>query len=132
MTLGGRIKGAWLFTIKHTLNRFTMHQARRGRMDFAIVRTVGRKSGKTFETTIIVEEVTDGFVIELTYGPQVNWYRNLVAAHGGEIVRGADVRRVAGPVPISTAEGLAAFSPARRFVLRLLRRRHFEKLPFAA
>ncbi len=132
MTLGKRIKGAWLFTIKHTLNRFTMHQARKGRLDFAVVRTVGRRSGKTFETTIIVEQVTDGFVIELTYGPEVNWYQNLVAANGGEIIRGDKSWRVLGPVPISTAEGRAAFAGPRAFVLAVLRRTHFAKLPLDA
>ncbi|MCU1415707.1 MAG: hypothetical protein JWN80_3047 [Microbacteriaceae bacterium] len=131
MSIGERVRDGWLFVIKRSLNRFTLYQAKRGRLDFAVVRTVGRKSGKTFETTIIVQQVDDGFVIELTYGPQVNWYQNLVAADGGEIIRGESTWRVRGPAEISTAEGMAAFTPSRRFVLKLLRRTHFRKLPLA-
>jgi deazaflavin-dependent oxidoreductase (nitroreductase family) len=125
------MRNGWLALIKRTINPLNARRARKGGVDFAVVRTVGRKSGKTFETPIIVVEVPDGFVIELTYGPHVNWYQNLVAANGGEIVRGDKTWRVLGPVEISTEEGLHAFSPARRVVLRLLRRTHFRKLPLA-
>jgi deazaflavin-dependent oxidoreductase (nitroreductase family) len=131
MSLGERIRDGWLFAIKHTINRLNLRQARRGRLDFAVVRTVGRKSGKTFETPIIVQQADDGYVIELTYGPQVNWYQNLIAAGGGEIIRGESTRRVLAPIALSTAEGKAAFTASRRFVLTLLRRTHFAKLPFA-
>ncbi|MEP7292036.1 MAG: nitroreductase, partial [Chloroflexota bacterium] len=32
------------------------------------------------ETTVIVFPVADGFVLALTYGKDVDWYRNVVAA----------------------------------------------------
>jgi deazaflavin-dependent oxidoreductase (nitroreductase family) len=131
MSLGARIRNGWLALIKRTINPINARRARRGGVDFAVVRTVGRKSGSTFETPIIVVPVADGFIIELTYGPQVNWYQNLVAANGGEIIRGDQAWRVLGPIEISTEEGLRAYSAARRFVLRLLRRTHFRKLPLA-
>ena len=47
---------------------------------FAFVRHVGRRSGKTYETNVIVFPVTDGFVLALTYGTEVDWYRNVLAA----------------------------------------------------
>ena len=82
MTVGSSLRRGWLFTIKHSLNPLTKSMARRGSKHLSIVRTVGRKTGKTFETPIIVRPVEGGFVCELTYGPDVNWYRNLVAAGG--------------------------------------------------
>jgi deazaflavin-dependent oxidoreductase (nitroreductase family) len=64
---------------KHILNRFFMLFAGSSSTPFAIVHHVGRRSGKPYETPIIVQPVEDGFVIALTYGPQVDWYRNILA-----------------------------------------------------
>ena len=102
--------------------------ARRGSKHLSIVRTVGRKSGKTFETPIIVQPVEGGFVCELTYGPEVNWYRNLVAAGGGEIIRQGVTTKIIGLQPMATADGIAAFTPSQRRVLKTLKRTHFVKL----
>ena len=76
----GRIKQAWLTTIKYTFNPLTLRMARRGIGPFSLIRHVGRRSGATFETPLILARVPDGFVAELTYGAGVNWYRNVVAA----------------------------------------------------
>lgn len=128
MDLTSKLRSGWLFTIKHSLNRLTGRMARRGSEHFSLVRTVGRKSGKTFETPIIVQPIEGGFVCELTYGPEVNWYQNLIAANGGEIVRDGLTTKIVGLEPITTAEGIAAFTPFQRRVLRLLKRTHFVKL----
>src|SRR5688500_11707543 len=64
---------------KHILNRFFMLFAGTSNTPFAIVRHTGRISRKPYETPIIVQPVEDGFVIALTYGPQVDWYRNILA-----------------------------------------------------
>ena len=102
--------------------------ALRGNKHLSIVRTVGRKSGNTFETPIMVQPVEGGFVCELTYGPEVNWYRNLVAANGGEIVRQGVTTKIVGLEPMATAEGIAAFTAFQRRVLRMLKRTQFVKL----
>ncbi|MCU1514598.1 MAG: hypothetical protein JWO10_1688 [Microbacteriaceae bacterium] len=130
MGLRSRVQAGWLFLIHHSLNKLTGGIARRGSTRFSIVRTVGRKSGKTFETPIIGQPVDGGFMVELTYGPQVNWYQNLIAG-GGEIIRQGVTTRVLAPIPVTPAEGLAAFSPGQRALLRLMRKRHFAKLPTA-
>jgi hypothetical protein len=128
MSIGSKLRTGWLFTIKHTVNRLTGRMARHGSNRFSIVRTVGRKSGKTFETPIMVQPIEGGFVCELTYGTRVNWYRNLVAANGGEIVRQGVTTTIVGLEPMTAAQGIAAFSPFQRCVLRILRRTHFVKL----
>lgn len=128
MGLGSKLRNGWLFVIKHGLNRLTGRWARQGSEHFSIVRTVGRKSGKTFETPIIVQPIEGGFVCELTYGPEVNWYRNLVAANGGEIMRNGVTTKIVGLELMTTAEGIAAFTPFQRRVLRMLKRAHFVKL----
>jgi deazaflavin-dependent oxidoreductase (nitroreductase family) len=117
-----RARGAFL---KHTLNRLTLRMARRGVGPFSLVRHVGRKSGKTYETPIIIQPTTGGFMVELTYGDKVDWYRNVVAA-GGCILRykGND-HAVTAIEPVDAATGLAAFSPLQRRLLTVLRRSHF-------
>jgi deazaflavin-dependent oxidoreductase (nitroreductase family) len=126
--MAGRIRRRFLWTLKHTLNRATSRAARSGRGPFSLVRHVGRRSGRVYETPLILAEVPAGFVAELTYGPDVDWYRNVVAAgHCTVIHQGREypVDRISELAP---DEGLAAFPPSRRLVLRLLRRHRFRLL----
>jgi deazaflavin-dependent oxidoreductase (nitroreductase family) len=53
---------------------------------FSLIRHVGRKFGRTYETSVILVQVPGGFIAELTYGENVNWYRNIVAAGGCVVV----------------------------------------------
>ena len=79
--------------LDHTLNRVTVRLAKWGRGPFSLIRHVGRKTGRAYETPVILTRVPEGFVAELTYGDSVNWYRNVVAA-GGCVVffRGKEYR----------------------------------------
>jgi len=45
-----------------------------------------------------------------------------------EIVRDGVTTKIVGLEPMSTAEGIAAFTPFQRRVLRMLKRTHFVKL----
>jgi deazaflavin-dependent oxidoreductase (nitroreductase family) len=116
---------AWGTILKHTLNPLTLRAARRGRGPFSIVTSVGRKSGKSYETPIIVQPTEGGFMIELTYGDQVQWYRNVVAAGGCKLTYKAVEYNIVGIEPVDAAAGLAAFPPSQRRILTLLRRSHF-------
>lgn len=124
------MKRAWLRFIQRHLNPITMGVARRGgsRRSFWIIRHVGRTSGRVYETPIILARVPDGFVCELTYGDQVNWYRNIVAAGEATVIRGDEQVHIVSIEPISTREGRAAFRWWERIVLTLLRRREFRLL----
>ncbi|MBI1815473.1 MAG: nitroreductase family deazaflavin-dependent oxidoreductase [Deltaproteobacteria bacterium] len=53
----------------------------------AIVHHVGRKSGRPYRTPVVAFPSAAGFVIPMTYGRDVDWARNLVAADGCEIVQ---------------------------------------------
>ena len=60
---------------------------------FAILRYVGRRSGKTYRTPINVFLHGEEYVFALTYGADVQWVKNVLAAGGCEIeVRGKTVR----------------------------------------
>jgi hypothetical protein len=76
------VKRGLLWLVKHTVNRVSVPLARSGHGPFALVRHVGRRSGRTYAAPLAVARVPDGFVIELTYRPDVDWYRNITAAGG--------------------------------------------------
>ncbi|RIL08195.1 MAG: nitroreductase family deazaflavin-dependent oxidoreductase [Proteobacteria bacterium] len=72
----------------------------------AVVHHVGRTSGRSYHTPVLAFATAKGFVIPLTYGRDVDWARNLLAAHGGEIEQSG--RRVALRSPRIVAFGAAA------------------------
>jgi deazaflavin-dependent oxidoreductase (nitroreductase family) len=118
----------WLWLVKNTLNRLTTKAARSGRGPFSLVRHVGRKSGQVYETPIMVARVPEGFIAELTYGDQVNWYRNIVAAGGCELLFGGKPYQVISIEPYDTEGGLKAYGYPRRAILTVLRRHEFRLL----
>jgi hypothetical protein len=67
-TRAAAMKRGFLWLLKNTLNRLTLRLARRRLGPFWIIRHVGRKSGRSFETPLILAPVPEGFVAELTYG----------------------------------------------------------------
>lgn len=66
------------------LNRFTKYIAPWA-SGWAIVVHRGRKSGRTFRTPLWAFRRRNGFVIALTYGPETDWVRNVLAAGGCEL-----------------------------------------------
>ncbi len=110
---------------KHFTNRITRRFASFSHGPFAVIRHVGRRSGKPYETPIMVEPTAEGFVIALTYGESVDWYRNVLAAghstllwHGREYALGK-------PEPIDVKTALPLFSPFQRLILRMRDTQHF-------
>jgi deazaflavin-dependent oxidoreductase (nitroreductase family) len=128
MKLQQHFRRGFLIMLKYTLNRVTRRLARSSFGPFAIVRHVGRRSGKVYETPIIVAPVNDGFVIELTYGHDVDWHKNVVAAGGCTLIWHGQDYLIDTIAPLDTEPGRAAFTPFQQQILRLLRRTHFEKM----
>jgi deazaflavin-dependent oxidoreductase (nitroreductase family) len=118
----------FLWLLDHTLNRVTGRVARSGRGPFSLVRHVGRRSGRTYETPVILARVPEGFVAELTYGDRVNWYRNVVAAGRCVVVRGADEYPITSIEPCSAERGRGAYPEPFRFVLKVMGRTEFRLL----
>ena len=52
---------------------------------FGILTYPGRKSGKMYRTPMNVFRRGDGYVMALTYGSDVDWVKNVVAAGGCEL-----------------------------------------------
>ena len=130
MNIKQRIHRGWLVALKHTLNHLTRRLARTSVGPIAIVRHIGRRSGKVYETPIIVAPVEGGFMIELTYGHNVDWHKNVLAAGGCTIIRHGKEFAINKIEPIDPETGRAAFTPLQRFALHLLKRKDFEELTF--
>jgi len=119
---------AWLRLLKHTLNRATVPLARAGIGPFSLVVHVGRKSGRTYETPLLLAEADGGLVAELTYGPNVAWYRNVIAAGHCTVVHRGRKIKIDRVEPCDAEAGLRAFGNPAALVLRALRRREFRRL----
>lgn len=124
----GKVRSGFLWTLKNTLNRATLRSARKGSGLFSLIRHVGRKSGKTYETPLILARIPEGFVAELTYGDTVDWYRNVVAAGCATVVYRGKEYEVSSVDPYSTDAGRKAFGAAKGLILRILRRHEFRLL----
>lgn len=103
---------------KYVTNRILRILAYASRGPFALVRHVGRRSGKAYETVIMVWPLGASFVIALTYGPKVDWYQNLLAAGGGRVLWHKQVYAVGRPEPIDAETALPAFPTPFRQILR--------------
>jgi deazaflavin-dependent oxidoreductase (nitroreductase family) len=53
----------------------------------AVVHHVGRRSGRAYRSPVVAMGDASGYVIPMTYGRDVDWARNLLAAGGGELER---------------------------------------------
>lgn len=102
---------------KHVTNRILRGLAYLSHGPFAIVRHVGRRSGKPYETVIMVWPAEEGFVLALTYGPDVDWYRNLRASGGGTVFWHRKVHAIGKPEPIDATVALPAFPKPIRLIL---------------
>jgi deazaflavin-dependent oxidoreductase (nitroreductase family) len=103
---------------KYVTNRVLRGLASCSRGPFAIIGHVGRRSGKPYETVIMVWPTREGFVIALTYGPQVDWLRNLLAAGGGTVFWHKRLYAIGKPEPIDAQTALPAFPAPLRLIFR--------------
>ena len=125
----GRRTRRWFFwTLTNTLNRVTASLARVGRGPFSVIRHVGRTTGRTYETPVILARVPDGFIAELTYGEDVDWYRNVVAAGGCVVLHGGKEYSVDAIEPYDAKAGRAAYPAPFRQILQVTGRTEFRLL----
>jgi deazaflavin-dependent oxidoreductase (nitroreductase family) len=125
---GGCMRHRFFWILNRTLNRLTTRAARGRRGPFSLVRHVGRRSGKQYETPVILARVPEGFVAELTYGPDVDWYKNVTAAGHCTVLHHGLEYEVDNVVPYPAELGRAAFPAPARLVLRTLGRKDFRLL----
>jgi deazaflavin-dependent oxidoreductase (nitroreductase family) len=113
---------------KYVTNKLLIHIAGKRFGHFVVLEHVGRKSGKLYRIPIIAEPFQNGFVIALTYGKNVDWYKN-VAAKGGCSLRWKNKDfQLVHPTFIDREIGLTAFPAVLRSGLRMMGIQDFLKL----
>jgi deazaflavin-dependent oxidoreductase (nitroreductase family) len=100
------------------LNRLTRHIAPLI-PGMGVVIHRGRRSGRRYQTPVNVFRTSDGYLFALTYGPESDWVKNVLAADGCELrTRGRTVALVS--PQLVHDESRAGIRPLERTVLRLL------------
>ena len=103
---------------KAGLNHLTRHIAP-WMPGFGVVVHRGRRSGRRHQTPVNVFRAGDGYVIALTYGPQTDWVKNVLAAGGCELrTRGQTIPL--GSPRLFHDQSRAAIRPVERQVLGIL------------
>ena len=85
----------------------------------SVIRHVGRRSGRSYETPVGPFAVGDVFVIALPYGPGADWVRNVVANGSATLVHEGRTVPVHEPEVVSTAEVMADLPSSEQRTLRL-------------
>jgi deazaflavin-dependent oxidoreductase (nitroreductase family) len=100
------------------LNRVTRHIA--GWMPgFGVVIHVGRRSGRSYRTPVNVFSTEDGYLFALTYGPDTDWVKNVLAAGGCELETRSRTVTLVSP-RLYHDETRRGIRPVERAVLRMI------------
>ena len=110
-----KVVGRWN---KAGLNRVTRHFAP-WMPGLGVVIHRGRRSGRRYETPVNVFTADDGYVFALTYGPDTDWVKNVLAAGGCELRTRGDTIELVAP-RLFHDETRRGIRPFERQVLRVL------------
>jgi deazaflavin-dependent oxidoreductase (nitroreductase family) len=100
-------------------NELTRRSAGSGRSPFALLTDVGRRSGRTYQTSLGAYAYGDGFILPLGYGTRTDWYRNVMAAGTCTLAWKDRIYQLERPELISGPEVVRAWPLRQRITLRL-------------
>ena len=103
--------------MKGVINPRTLRAVARGESSYAVVKHVGRRSGRTYRTPVEAYRTADGVLILLPYGPVTDWCRNVLAAGQCTVTLDGEDLALSTPevVPASVAEARVPADVARRW-----------------
>jgi len=108
---------------RHVTNRIALTHT--GWMPgMAIVHHVGRRSGTAYRTPVLIFRDGDEYVIELTYGADTDWVKNVMAAGECEVTTRRRTIHCRDPL-VEDADGRPWSPGFVRVILRLL---HVDKV----
>jgi deazaflavin-dependent oxidoreductase (nitroreductase family) len=87
---------------------------------FGVVLHRGRASGRAYRTPVTAFPHGQGFLIALTYGRDVDWVKNVIAAGGCRLIHRRRAVDLAGPRVLPLREDAGAIPAWIRGILRLL------------
>jgi deazaflavin-dependent oxidoreductase (nitroreductase family) len=116
---------------KYVLNPAMMIVAGQKYWYAGVIEHTGRRSGKAYATPVVVERVSDGFVIPLPYGTEVDWLRNVMAAGRATVRVHGDTSQAVEPEIIDAATAYRQLSPRRQREFGRFRIKHYLKIKHA-
>ncbi|HEY7264685.1 MAG TPA: nitroreductase family deazaflavin-dependent oxidoreductase [Trebonia sp.] len=87
----------------------------------SVVRHVGRRSGRSYQTPVVAVEHDDTFLIALPYGERTDWLKNVLAKGSATLVIDGHAYEVDKPEVIPMAEATAYFRPKEQRLHRQFR-----------
>jgi len=122
--------------IQRTLRRLTqvtrplaMRSAGAEHSNTSVVRHIGRRSGRSYETPVIAVEHDDSFLIALPYGELTDWTKNVLAHGRASVLSHGQAYDVDHPQVIPMTDATRFFGPKeqklhRRFAVGTCLRVH--------
>ena len=89
----------------------------------SLVRHVGRRSGRTYETPVVAVEHDGTFLIALPYAERTDWVKNVLASGSATLTIDGNTFEVREPDVVPMAEAAAYFRPKEQ---RMHRRFHVD------
>lgn len=96
---------------------------------FVEIEHVGRRSGRVRRTPLLAFQEGQVVTVALTYGPDVDWLKNIEAAGGARLHRGRRVLDLGPPRGLAEEVGMARMPIVVRGLLALAGVRDFIELP---
>ena len=117
-------------SLQNGLRRFTrvmrplaLRSAGKEGSSTSVVRHVGRRSGRTYETPVVAVQHDDSFLIALPYGERTDWLKNVLGKGSATIVTNGHTYEVDRPEVIAMADATGYFRPREQ---RMHRQFHVE------
>lgn len=85
-----------------------------------IVYHKGRKSGRSYTTPVTILPVTNGFIIPLPYGTDVDWCRNILAAEQCTIQWHGNIYTVIEPTVKNAEDVINKLPPMRQKIFHMI------------
>jgi deazaflavin-dependent oxidoreductase (nitroreductase family) len=95
----------------------------------SVVRHIGRRSGRSYETPVVADEHDDSFLIALPYGTRNDWAKNVLASGAASVMTHGQAYEIDQPKVIPMTDATRYFGPKeqklhRRFAVDTCLRVH--------
>jgi deazaflavin-dependent oxidoreductase (nitroreductase family) len=114
-----RNRGVLRLGITKRYNHMTRKFSGTQRSSWGLLTHVGRRSGRTYQTSLGTHNYGDGFLLPLGYGEQTDWYRNVVAAGTCALAWKGRTYQLERPEVISGPAAMRAWPIRDRILLQL-------------
>ncbi len=112
-------------TLLTKYNEMTRKISGTERSSWGLLTHVGRRSGRTYQTSLGAHPYGDGFLLPLGYGTRTDWYRNIMAAGTSTLAWKGRTFELERPELVSGPEPMQAWGLGERILLRLAGMRDF-------